>query len=346
MIFLYAFSLAAVHWSVMTITSIGYGDITPVNKSEYGLCAGMMFLSGFAWAIIIGELCGIFANGNEVMIDFHKNNDDMNLYMQQEMLPTKVRLQVREYLKRARDAKQVQASKAIIGNLNLKLAGQMYLKERWVKKRMVPWTRKAPSAFIAKLIINMTCQTFPAQDCLPGANRMFVLRAGVIFTDTLITMSSRTTVWNYDFMLFNPILKTNHAAQTLTYVIVEYLEKDFFMKTLEEGWEETKAIKKSITWLAVLRGLQFMAVHNGMLPNEFVQFQKEQAEKERPTRERSNRQLLGNSLGSEVAAKLLSTMQRIEGRLDGLELQVRSTTPQKTQKLPAIGAVAKLDWNL
>ena len=49
--------LWSLHWSVMTITSIGYGDFTPQRKEEYIIGIVCMLLGGFMWAYIIGNLC-------------------------------------------------------------------------------------------------------------------------------------------------------------------------------------------------------------------------------------------------------------------------------------------------
>ena len=53
---LYLWSL---HWSVMSITSIGYGDVVPVQIQEYFVCILCMLIGGVLWASIIGSLCGV-----------------------------------------------------------------------------------------------------------------------------------------------------------------------------------------------------------------------------------------------------------------------------------------------
>merc|ERR1719217_757453 len=42
--------VASLYWSVMTITSIGYGDITPVRFEEYLLCVIFMLCGAISWA--------------------------------------------------------------------------------------------------------------------------------------------------------------------------------------------------------------------------------------------------------------------------------------------------------
>lgn len=53
---------AAGHWAVMTLTSIGYGDIVPQNTVEYLWCIVIMILGGVIWAYIIGSICAAASN--------------------------------------------------------------------------------------------------------------------------------------------------------------------------------------------------------------------------------------------------------------------------------------------
>ena len=54
----YAYSL---YWSVMTITSVGYGDVvaTPFNVSEQVVCTAMMLFGGMMWSQLIGACASL-----------------------------------------------------------------------------------------------------------------------------------------------------------------------------------------------------------------------------------------------------------------------------------------------
>ncbi|CAE7794715.1 KCNH2, partial [Symbiodinium microadriaticum] len=43
----------ALYWATMTLTTVGYGDVTPQNTAEYLVCTVTMLVSGFVWAYIV-----------------------------------------------------------------------------------------------------------------------------------------------------------------------------------------------------------------------------------------------------------------------------------------------------
>ena len=51
--------VAAMYWSTMTLTSIGYGEFTPVNTAERALCSVYMMVSGVLWTYAIGSVAAI-----------------------------------------------------------------------------------------------------------------------------------------------------------------------------------------------------------------------------------------------------------------------------------------------
>jgi hypothetical protein len=46
----------ALFWSIQTITSIGYGNISPLTRTEWWVGSLLMLFAGFAWAFLIGAI--------------------------------------------------------------------------------------------------------------------------------------------------------------------------------------------------------------------------------------------------------------------------------------------------
>lgn len=62
---------AGLYWSVMTLTSIGYGDFVPKNTAERWLCSLYMLLSGVLWTYVIGSVAAIATtlNPNQILYE-------------------------------------------------------------------------------------------------------------------------------------------------------------------------------------------------------------------------------------------------------------------------------------
>ena len=69
----------ALYWSVMTVTSIGYGDITPESVAEFWIVSVIMLLGGIMWAYIIGSAVTIASQVNEETDQFNSEMDSVNL---------------------------------------------------------------------------------------------------------------------------------------------------------------------------------------------------------------------------------------------------------------------------
>ena len=72
-------SQAAIYWSVMTITSIGYGDIaaTPGNYIEQLAAAVLMLAGALVWGQLIGTFVGIVSTFNPEVNAFRAQIDEV-----------------------------------------------------------------------------------------------------------------------------------------------------------------------------------------------------------------------------------------------------------------------------
>ena len=57
--------------------SIGYGDIIPTNRTEYGACAVVMILGGCTWAYIIANICAVVCNVDYTTRNYRETMDQV-----------------------------------------------------------------------------------------------------------------------------------------------------------------------------------------------------------------------------------------------------------------------------
>ena len=60
--------LVSLYWAVMTISTIGYGDIAPTNRAEYSVCIVCMICGASMWAILVGNAAGLVT-----LLNMHRN---------------------------------------------------------------------------------------------------------------------------------------------------------------------------------------------------------------------------------------------------------------------------------
>mmetsp|Transcript_6134 Transcript_6134/g.18516 ORF Transcript_6134/g.18516 Transcript_6134/m.18516 type:complete len:721 (+) Transcript_6134:93-2255(+) len=89
--------LVSLYMSVMTLTTVGYGNVNPVSLSEYALLVVCMLVGGFLWAYIIGAVCGTIANLDRIKIRHQQRYDQINNLLVNMCIPYSLARDVRAY---------------------------------------------------------------------------------------------------------------------------------------------------------------------------------------------------------------------------------------------------------
>merc|ERR1719210_1154627 len=95
--------IISLYWAVMTLTSLGYGDIVASNMAEYIFCIFCFVTSGLIWAYVIGSICGIISAMDPLMLQYQQNMDLLNIMMQDNNLPEDMRRRLRLYFQESRN---------------------------------------------------------------------------------------------------------------------------------------------------------------------------------------------------------------------------------------------------
>merc|ERR1712185_610463 len=107
----------------MTLTSIGYGDMVPINTAERAACCICMIVSAGGWAYVIGTAAGIAATLDPNAVLYHTTMDHLNYFMRDRELPKEMRLTLRDYFQSARGVHQVSGDAELLGKMSPLLQG-------------------------------------------------------------------------------------------------------------------------------------------------------------------------------------------------------------------------------
>ena len=89
--------LAAMHLSVMTVTTIGYGDIVPKTIIERIVSIFTMFVGASVYGYVLGAISGIAASMNVAGNDFKRAMDNLNAWMEDVQCQKDLRVRLRQY---------------------------------------------------------------------------------------------------------------------------------------------------------------------------------------------------------------------------------------------------------
>jgi len=217
--------VAALYWAIMTITSIGYGDISAPqgNSYEQVWCAILMLFGGMIWGSVIATFCGVIANLDPAGTEFRTTMDNLNRFMSLQGLPQQMRQQLREYFHQTRHLQIARANKALIENMSPMLQGLVVWKvnEKWL--RHVWFLRSAEDSFMVQLSLHLTAAVFaPAELCPHGY--MYIVHRGIALYGGKVLTSGK--VWGEDMILQSAHLRSKYAARCMTYVEVYMISRD------------------------------------------------------------------------------------------------------------------------
>lgn len=88
---------AALYWAVSTVTTVGYGDITPKNTIETVFCSVAMILAGTFYGYLVASISAYFVSSDEQCAEYEDKMRKLKSYMRLRKYPYELSLQVKSY---------------------------------------------------------------------------------------------------------------------------------------------------------------------------------------------------------------------------------------------------------
>ncbi|OQS01125.1 voltage-gated ion channel superfamily [Achlya hypogyna] len=178
--------VASLYWSVMTIGTIGYGDLPMATNTEKVVAIVCMTVGCASYSFVVGSVCGLVSSLDESATEFNQQMDHLNTYMEREDIPPEMVFRLREYFLHRRDLLLHKHFSRVVGNLSPGLQGELsvYTAGEWVE--MIPFFMGGPPGehvrFITAISQRLEAELYPPQELITRAGehsgKMYIISKG------------------------------------------------------------------------------------------------------------------------------------------------------------------------
>ena len=182
--------LRAVYWSVVTITTVGFGDYTPSTRAETILSMAVMLVGQMQFAQLFAYMASYARNLSEADLHFLTHSRQMALFCRRRRIPGTLTRRVLAYLElrwaRTRGINESAVLESLPNKLEQDLKLEMYQK----RLQKVPMLQGVEPGLVQALVHNMRLEFYQPKEKLlrcgaVGKHLIFLLRGScVVVTNT------------------------------------------------------------------------------------------------------------------------------------------------------------------
>lgn len=180
----------SLYWTITTMTTVGFGDITPSRTPEYLVAMVVMLLGASLYAFIVGSIASVLSGMNAERTRYRDRMQALMVYLQQRNVPPELHHRVRGYYDylwaKHRGATESELLKDLPRSLQLDIKNQVAANIL----RRVPLFEFCSPVLRDELVGLLQLETFD-----PGS---VVVREGEIGRDIFFIVDGRLTVNSAD----------------------------------------------------------------------------------------------------------------------------------------------------
>jgi len=180
--------LASFYWSVMTITTIGFGDVSPQTDMERGFITFLMLFGASLQAYLIGAICGLVAELASRSTENRIAMNSLNEFMRTYDFPYEMRIRLRKYFSYAHSVKDAGRYKDLIEMMSPNLQDEVNLLVNAVWVKEVPFVQLSPASelggFVSALSRDLTVEIYAPFERVVSigedVNKLYIISKGIV----------------------------------------------------------------------------------------------------------------------------------------------------------------------
>jgi CRP-like cAMP-binding protein len=267
--------LAAIYWAFTTMTTVGYGDITPTNEAEYLFAALMMIIGATVFGYVVGNVSRMMGSLN---VGKRKKKDHLRKvknYMRERLVAKPLQRRITQFFENILEERTAFDEKRILSDLPEKLRTEVLLHVHRDTIPHVPIFQNQTNSFIGTMLTVLRPQHVAARDFIyhegeNGYDMYFLVRgecfSGYYLGNVLSEMKMRIyqpgSFFGEGALIEQKRRKTSVMASTECYILalarsdIEWLVSTYphWAKSFLTGMKEQYFRSKSVKGWKGLRG--------------------------------------------------------------------------------------------
>jgi hypothetical protein len=249
----WAVYIAGLHFAIMTITSIGYGDIYPMHRWEYIAGFICQAVGGVLWAVIIATICAIFTTADPVSLRFNQTIDELNQMMDAANFPPDLCQQLRLFFINAQGKRESEVQRELLEAMSPRLRGDIASRMLGPQVRSVWYFTDASDGFVAAIAVKVNTEVFNKAEDIRASGKLCIMNKGIVVRAGMIKCQGST--WGEDFVL-SPSLRREEKAIVLAFAeILTLSHDDFYQIFASVSADDYRFCRKIIAKMTVVRGI-------------------------------------------------------------------------------------------
>jgi hypothetical protein len=227
----------ALYWSITTLTTVGYGDVTPQTNAQMVYTMAVMILGVGMYGYVIGNVATLLANIDRAKALYLSNMERLSTFLNYRNVPPNLQRRIYDYYTYLWENRLGYDESAILSELpaSLRTEVSLVLKRDFIKK--VPFFQKASQELIRDIALALRPVVFTPGDYIFRAGdigrQMYFISQGTVEVIAADGQSVLTTLTDGDF--FGEIALLHSQPRTASVRAMDYcdlyaLDKDTFAR--------------------------------------------------------------------------------------------------------------------
>lgn len=240
----------ALYWTITTLTTIGYGDITPQTDLQKIFTMGIMVLGVGLYGYIIGNFTALLSNVDFVKMNFLEKIEKVNTFLNYKKIPNELRESIYNYYNFLWDKRRGFDESSVMNDLpySLRMRVALYMNKGIIEK--INLFKGASEEIISEIVLQLKPEIFTPGDYIfregENGDKMYFISFGEVEiinekTNIVFAKMGQGDYFGEMALLFSA--KRSASVRCLSYCDLYSLDRENFFRVINNYPEFAERIE-------------------------------------------------------------------------------------------------------